>query len=172
MNTNLLIVGAGTYGIVAKEIAESMNCFEKIAFVDDESTEAQNGINVIGALVDIEHLIVGYNNVIVAIGNPEVRLALLEMLGNLPCKIATLISPRAYISPSAKIATGTIIEPMAVIHTRARIEKGCFISAGAVVNHESVCEGGVHVDCNATVAGYTSVPAQTKIESGTVFSIT
>lgn len=29
---NLLIVVAGGYGHVAKEIAESMNCFEKICF--------------------------------------------------------------------------------------------------------------------------------------------
>ena len=32
---NLLIIGAGQYGVVAKEIAESMKCFEKIDFVDD-----------------------------------------------------------------------------------------------------------------------------------------
>ena len=32
---NLLIIGAGQYGMVAKEIAESMKCFEKIDFVDD-----------------------------------------------------------------------------------------------------------------------------------------
>lgn len=35
MNNNLLIVGAGIYGVVAKEITESMGYFEKIAFVDD-----------------------------------------------------------------------------------------------------------------------------------------
>ena len=37
MNKNLLILGAGIYGLVAKEIAESMGCFGKIAFVDDNA---------------------------------------------------------------------------------------------------------------------------------------
>ena len=35
MNRNLLIVGAGIYGIVVYEIAADMRCFEKIDFVDD-----------------------------------------------------------------------------------------------------------------------------------------
>ncbi len=171
MSNNLLIIGAGTYGVVAKELAESMGCFEKIAFADDQRTEAPDGSKVIGTLSEIEKLINEYNNIIVAIGNPEVRLALLEKLENMPCKIATLISPSAYISPSAEIAYGTVVEPMVVVHTRSRIEKGCFISAGAVINHESVCKEGVHVDCNATVVGYTTVPAKTKLESGTVYAL-
>ena len=32
---NLLILGAGQYGVLAKEIAESMGCFATIAFLDD-----------------------------------------------------------------------------------------------------------------------------------------
>ena len=35
MNRNLLIVGAGIYGVVAYEIAADMGRFEKIDFVDD-----------------------------------------------------------------------------------------------------------------------------------------
>ncbi|MBR1677729.1 MAG: acetyltransferase, partial [Clostridia bacterium] len=35
MNRNLLILGAGQYGTVVKEIAKSMECFEKIDFLDD-----------------------------------------------------------------------------------------------------------------------------------------
>ena len=42
MNKNLLIIGAGALGIVAKEIAESMGIFEKIAFVDDEYETTPN----------------------------------------------------------------------------------------------------------------------------------
>ena len=35
-NGKLLIVGAGSYAVVAAEIAEEMGCFDKIAFVDDQ----------------------------------------------------------------------------------------------------------------------------------------
>ena len=43
MNKNLLIVGAGTYGVLASEIAEDMECFEKISFVDDEKKSNATG---------------------------------------------------------------------------------------------------------------------------------
>ncbi len=170
MNSNLLIVGVGIYGVVAKEIAESMKCFDKIAFADDNKRVTVDGTPVVGTTADMDHLVCEYNNVIVAIGNPEVRLTLIRKLEEeTPCRIVTLISPYAYVAPSAQIMKGSIIEPMAVVHTGAVISVGCIISAGAVVNHASMCCDGVHVDCNATVAGYTLVPAGTKICSGELF---
>ena len=39
-NKNLLILGAGQYGQVAKEIAEETGYFDKIAFLDDNSEQA------------------------------------------------------------------------------------------------------------------------------------
>ncbi len=163
-----MIVGAGMYGGVAKEIAESMKCFDKIAFADDKEENAY-GLNVVGAIADVESLAREYDNIVVAIGNVDVRLSLLEKLAKAKCNIVTLISPQAYVSTSAKVLQGCIIEPMAVIHSLCQIEGGCIISAGAVVNHGAVCKEGVHVDCNATVMGYAVVPARTKINSGEIF---
>ena len=40
MTRTLLILGAGQYGSVAYEIANAMNCFEKIAFLDDNNEKA------------------------------------------------------------------------------------------------------------------------------------
>ena len=102
--------------------------------------------------------------------NPEVRLPLLNRIKEeTPYRIVSLVSPKAYVSPSAQIMTGCIIEPMAVVHTSCVICPGCIISAGAVVNHATTCCDGVHVDCNATVDGYCLVPAGTKICSGEVY---
>lgn len=170
MNKNLLIIGAGVYGVVAKEIAESMGCFEKIAFVDDKRTMTPNEEVVIGTTKDIGEFVIDYNNVIVAIGNPEVRLAILQKLEEeVPCNVVTLLSPKAYVAPSATIMKGCIVEPMAVIQSGSVLTTGCIVSAGAVVNHASMLCDGVHIDCNATVAGNTLVPEETKVNSGTVF---
>lgn len=169
MNKNLLIIGAGVYGMVAKEIAESMGCFGKISFIDDERKLASNGEKVIGTTKDVEELIINYKNVIVAIGNPEVRIMLLHKLEEEGFNVVTLVSPRAYVAPSATVMKGCIVEPMAVVHSGCVLATGCIVSAGAVVNHASTCYDGVHIDCNATVEGYTLVPAATKVNSGTVF---
>ncbi len=167
---NLIIVGAGIYSLVAKEVAESMNCFDKISFIDDMCAEAPDGTKVIGTCADIVKLSEEYGNVIVAIGNPKVRLSLIEKIeAETPCRIATLISPHAYVSPSAKVMEGSVVEPMAVVHAGCVISRGCLISAGAVINHGGVCRNGVHIDCNATVAGNTVVPEGTKVCFNEVF---
>ena len=170
MNKNLLIVGAGTYGVVASEIAADMGCFEKIDFVDDERKTTPNGLEVVGTTQDIDELAIQYSNIIVAIGNPEVRLSLLNRIKEeTPYRVVSLVSPKAYVSPSAQIMSGCIIEPMAVVHTGCVIAVGCFVSAGAVVNYASMCCDGVHVDCNATVAETTLVPAGTKVKCSEVY---
>ena len=170
MNKNLLIVGAGIYSIIAKEIAIDMGCFEKIGFIDDERTATPDGTAVVGTTRDLEELAIAYSNIIVAIGNPEERLSLLKRIKQeTPYRIVSLVSPKAYISPSAQIMGGCIVEPMAVVHAGSVLSVGCIISAGAVVNHASMCCEGVHVDCNATVAGNTIVPAGTKIGHGEVY---
>ena len=162
MAKKLLIVGAGQYGRLVKEIALDTGAFEQIDFLDDKSSSA------IGKVSESRSFIGKYDCAIVAIGNPTVRLKLLNELEGF-FDISPLIHPRAYVSPSAEIGLGSVIEPLAVVHTEAKLGLGCIISAGAVVNHAAKCAEGVHIDCNATVAGYAEVPAETKVESGKVF---
>ena len=163
MNNNLLILGAGQYGQVAKEIAEAMGCFDKIDFLDDGKECA------IGKLSDYKEFVNSYSYAIVAIGNPKLRIDWITLLEKAGCKIAILVHPKAYVSPSAQIMKGSIIESMAVVNTECLISAGCIISAGAVVNHNSICSDGVHIDCNATVPGNSNVPMKTKVNCGTVY---
>lgn len=170
MNQNLLIIGAGIYGLVAKETAESMGCFRQIDFVDDGAKETPNGIPVIGTTHDLAELSRGYANVVVAIGNPEVRQKLICFIEEETLlRLVPLVSPRAYVSPSAQIGTGCIVEPMAVVHTGCVLGKGCLICAGAVVNHGAMCGDWVQVDCNAVVPGNTVVQSGVKVHAGTVY---
>lgn len=159
----LLIIGAGQYGMVTKETAESMNCFEQIDFLDDNNPIA------VGKIAQYEEFVSDYKYAIVAIGNLEFRLELTEKLQNAGYTIATIISPLAYISKSAVINEGCIVEAMTVVNTEAVISKCCFISAGAVVNHNSVIGEGCHIDCHATVKSNANVEAKTKVEYGQVY---
>ena len=173
MSRNLLIIGAGIYGLVAKEIAESMGCFEKIAFVDDGAKVTPDGTPVIGTSNDLTALAGAYSDAVVAIGNPIVRQRMLNKIEEqTQMQVATLISPRSFVSPSARLGNGCIVEPMAVIHTACVLGKGCLVCAGAVINHASVCGDCVQVDCNAVVAGNTAVPDGMKVASGSVFKTT
>jgi tetrahydrodipicolinate N-succinyltransferase len=159
----LLIIGAGQYGMVAKETAESMNCFEQIDFLDDNNPIA------VGKIVQYEEFVGDYKYAIVAIGNSGFRLELTEKLRNAGYTIATIICPLAYVSKSAVINEGCIVEAMSVVNTESVIDKCCFISAGAVVNHNSVIGEGCHIDCHATVRSNAVVEAKTKVEYGQVY---
>lgn len=153
MNKNRLIVGVGVYGVVAKEIIDSMKCIDEIAFIDDQKEATPTGIPVVGKT-----------------GSPNDRLSLLKKAEEeTSFRITALVSPNAYVSTFAQIMPGCIVDPMAVIQSMSIIAKGCIISAGAVVNHASMCCDSVHVDCNATIAGSVLAPAGTKIRGGEVF---
>lgn len=158
---SLLIIGAGQYGQLVKELAEDCG-YEKIAFLDDNSPLA------IGKVTEAECFREEYAEVVVAIGNPSVREKLVSELEPV-FRLATLIHPTAFVSRSAVTDSGCIIEPGAVVQTGARLGKACIINAGAVVNHNSTVECFSQVDCNAIVAARALVPKGTKVMSGTVW---
>lgn len=172
MIQNLLIIGAGIYGLVAKEVAERMGCFLRIDFVDDRSKVTPDGTPVIGTTQDLAELSKRYTNVVVAIGNPEVRQKLIRFIEEETLlRLVTLVSPKAYVSPSAQIGKGCIVEPMAVIHARCVLGKGCLICAGTVIDCSSVCGDCVHVGRNATVAKGVVVSDRENVSDGTVYQI-
>ena len=94
---NLLILGAGQYGQVLKEIALATNQYSCIVFLDDTPSE-----NVIGQLKDYKTFTDHFSDAIVAIGNPEIRMRWLNELSGY-YQIPVIIHPSAYVSTSAKI---------------------------------------------------------------------
>lgn len=164
MNKNLLILGAGQYGMVVRENAEAMGCFDKISFLDDVKKRG-----VIGGLNDFASFVDKYAYAFVAIGNAELRLELYKKLEDTGYTVPVIVNSTAYVSPSAKLGKGTIVEAGAVINYGAVVSIGCIVSANAVINHNAFVGECCHVDCNATVSGEARVPQKTKVPSNTVF---
>ncbi len=152
---NLLILGAGQYGMVAKEIAESMRKYDHIDFLDDNNPIA------VGKLGDFGKLSNDYDSAVVAIGNSDFRLKLIEELRKVGYNIPCLIHERAYVSPSAQIGMGSFIEPLAVVHTEVTIETGCIISAGVILSHNSTIHKGCHINCGFVVPAIVEIEAKT-----------
>ncbi len=163
MKKSLLILGAGGYGRVAYEIAQAMEAFDQIAFLDDKKPGA------VGALADHIALRRDFDCAFVAIGDPHLRLHWLDRLEQAGYELPVLIHPAAWVSPSASCGAGSVIEPMAVVNTSAVIGRGTLLCAGCVVNHDAFIMPGCQIDCNAVVASGTTVPHNTKVPSCTIY---
>ena len=162
MDRQLLIFGAGQYGQVLKEIAQATGRYAQLSFMDDKPNEG-----VIGKLDDYIKFAGLYQDAIVAIGNPEIRLKWIDILEKY-YHIPSMVHPSAYVSPSANIGKGTIVEPLAVVHTSVEIGKGCIISAGSVINHNAVLGDGVHVDCGCIIPARSVIEQRRKIVQGEI----
>lgn len=159
----LLIIGAGQYGYVVKELAEDMGVFDKIDFLDDSNPLA------IGRFDEVDKFKSKYRNAVVAIGNMDLREKLMEELELAGYEMPAIISPNAFVSKSAKIGYNTIIEPFAVINAEAEIGNGTFICAGAIVNHNSTVGKCCTFQCGSIVAANSSVSAKTKLDYNKVY---
>ena len=160
---NLLILGAGQYGQVAKEIAESMGCFAKIDFLDDNNEIA------IGKINDYKKFASDYSYFSVALGNADLRLNYINELEKSRLKIATLISPRSYVSLSARIMNGTIVEPLAVVNAFSVVGKAVLVCAGAIINHNATIGDACQLDCGSVVESNAVMPTKTRLCSNKVF---
>ena len=158
----LLILGAGQYGQVLKEVALATNRYSRISFLDDTPSE-----NVIGELKDYKMFTDQFSDAIVAIGNPDIRMHWLDELSGY-YQIPVIIHPTAYVSPSAKIGKGSIVEPLSIIHTSVKVGEGCIISAGAVVNHNSILSKGVHCDCGCVIPARSEIEPMRKVVQGEI----
>ncbi len=154
----LLIVGAGRFGQFVKELAQSK--YSKVDFLDDNEELGYPKVD------ECEKFLGEYDKAIVAIGDNETRLKYLDKLEKVGFKIATIISDKAFISPSVTIAEGCVIEPMVVIKNGATIDRGVIINAGAVINYNAhVCQG-CSLDCNSVVGLDVVVPEKTPLLYG------
>ena len=165
MNNNLLILGAGGYGHIVREIAEDSGIFDKIDFLDDSSPLA------IGKFGDAEKFLKDYRNAIVALGNAELRLACIEKLRAAGFQIPAIISPRAYVSKSAKIAAGCVVEAVAIVNANAALSEGVFVCAGAIVNHNSSVGKGCTLQCGSVAPANSTLPDKTALKYNEVYGV-
>ncbi len=153
----LLVVGAGGHGRSEVEAAELSGQFEIVGFLDDSlpAGESVLGVPVLGPVVSMAHNRAGADQAIVAIGNNTVREKLLQQLAAAGFKWATVVHPRAIVSPSAVLGAGSAVMAGEIVGTEARLGLGSIVNCGAVVDHHATVEDFGHLGVNASIAGGT-----------------
>lgn len=156
MNT-LIIIGAGGHGKVIAETALAAG-WSSIAFYDDAypKTRHTGQWDILGASTDLLHT-QPKSPIVIAIGNNMTRIQKAEQFKEAGFHFATIIHPRAIISPSAKIGEGTVIFGGAVVNAYATIAGHCIINTNSTVEHDCRLETGVHLSPNAALGGGTQI---------------
>ena len=155
----LIILGAGQYGMVAKETAEAMGTFDFIDFLDDNSNLA------IGKIEDLEHI--EFDAAFVAIGNPDVREKLTKQIGD---KAAILIHTSATVMPTAQIGKGSIIEAEAVVCSNVVVGEASIIMSNAVIGHDASVGKCCQIKYNSSISEQSVVPDKVKVDCNTVWT--
>lgn len=161
---NLLILGAGSHGHAAYDIADKLGIFQKIRFLDDTVTDS----NVIGRISDYPNLVDEYPMCFIAIGNNGLRKQLAEKVTEAGYITPHMISNETSIARGVSIGRGTIVMPQATINTSAKIGDFCIIASNSLIGFNATVENYAHCDCASVVMRDCTVPELTTVESGEI----
>ena len=170
MSNKLAVVGASGHGKVIADIAEQLGFI--VNFYDDAypSKTYIEHWPIHGTCADLIALnnvsATLNNNVVVAIGNNEVRQQKIQLLQQNSFNIITLIHPTAVISPYAAIASGNVVFAGAIINAFAKVGVGCIINTAAVVEHDCTIDDFSHICPNVALAGGVSVGSNSWVGIG------
>lgn len=167
--TRLLVVGAGGHGRTVAEAAELSGQFEVVGFLDDALPAGKSVLNVavLGPMASMGHHRAAADQTIVAIGNNAVREKLMQQLAAAGFALATVVHPRAIVSPSAVLGAGSSVMAGAIVGTEVRLGVGSIVNCGAVVDHHAIVEDFGHLGVNASMAGATVLGRGAWMQAGT-----
>lgn len=163
MKKKLIIIGASGHGKVCVDIAEKMNKWNEIYFLDD-NPNTKNCLNfkVIGPSDDAQNH-KDDSDFFVAIGDNKTRGDILNNLIQKDYSIATLIHPNSTINSHVEIGIGSVVMAGVVINSDTKIGKGCIINTSSSVDHDNKIEDYVHLSPGVHLAGNVSVGRRTWI---------
>jgi len=159
MMAGLLIIGAGGNGKVVADIALEQGNWQRIAFLDDRYPDLKEaiGLPVLGKASDARCFLNDYPDMVIAVGNNQQRMQLLDDVRELGFGLPVICHPSAVISRSAVIGSGCVLFANSVVNPAARLGDGCIINTGATVDHDCVLAEGVHISPGAHLGGVVQV---------------
>ena len=102
----------------------------------------------------------------VAIGNNALRQRVTAELRDAGFLLATVIHPRAIVSPTAIIGAGSAVMAGAIVGTEAVLGEGAIVNCAAVVDHHCRVGDFGHLGVNAAMAGGSVLGAGAWMQAG------
>ena len=155
MNNKVIIVGAFHEMV---ELCEDCG-FQIVGIIDNQHTGEYYGIPILGTDEDAEQIYREYSDcsIVLTPDLPKVRNKLSALYSQIGFQFATVISPKAIISRSAKIGQGTVIQ--ACVNVSAGSTIGDFVKLNTYANimHDDVVGNFATIAPNAVLLGYVHI---------------
>ncbi|NMP30454.1 acetyltransferase [Thalassotalea sp. M1531] len=150
----LLIIGASGHGRVIADCAEKMACYEQIAFVDAIYPEKTSNLHwpVIGDDTFWQKHIKDFE-IVVGIGNNDIRLRITRDIIARGGKLATIIHPSAVVSEHTDIGAGSVFFASSVVNIGCKLGIATIVNTGASVDHDCEIADGCHIAPGANISG-------------------
>jgi sugar O-acyltransferase (sialic acid O-acetyltransferase NeuD family) len=171
---DIVLIGGGGHCVSVIDIIENGNEFNIIGILDSNKKEKNIlGHRILGGDELIPDLVKEGNYFLVTVGQIKSYSTRLNIAKNLltnNAKIATVISPLAYVSKHAVIGKGTIIMNHAAVNAQSKIGDNCIINSKSNIEHGVIVEDFCHVSTCAVVNGDTVVGRGSFIGSNATIS--
>lgn len=161
---SLLIFGAGGHGRVVAEAAVLSREWAHVIASDRDASRCAGELIPGVAAVPMTAAKVSGSAVHIAIGSAAHREQEAAALG--AQSLATVMHPRASVSPHAQLADGCFVAAQAVVAPGAILGRCVIVNHGAVVDHDVVVGDFSHVAPLAALGGGVQVGRRTLIGSG------
>ena len=169
----LILIGGGGHARSCIDVIELEKKYKIIGILDNNLEIGATVLNykVLGDDSTIAHYIEQECYFLITVGQIQsntTRVNIYDKLILKGAKLATVISPRAYISPYSHIEQGTIIMHDVLINANVTIGANCIINTKALIEHDVQIEKHSHISTRATINGADHIEQGCFIGSGAV----
>ena len=173
MTSKLLLIGGGGHCRSCVDVIEQLADWQIAGIVEAEADLQVDclGYSVIGTDADLPKLLLDTPHCFITVGQVKaatVRQRLFQQLKTLNAQLPTLISPFAYVSPTAQLGEGTIVMHQALVNVQAQIGDNCIINSQALIEHDVHIGDHCHISTGAKVNGEVKIGQGCMIGSGAV----
>lgn len=173
MNKPLILVGGGGHCKSVIDVAECAG-YTILGILDrpEEVGKHVLGYEVIGEDADMAKW-AGKAEFVVTVGqikSPALRIKLHRMIKEAGGKLATIVSPLAYVSKYATVGEGTVVMHQAVVNADAKIGKGCIVNTFANIEHDVEIGDYCHISTGVMVNGGAKIADGTFVGSQSVIN--
>lgn len=154
----LILVGGGGHCKACIDVIEQTDQYEILGILDQKINVGKSvlGYKIIGTDDELETFLEEDIQFLITIGQIKttaVRVRIYEALKRCEAKLATIISPGAYVSKHAFLQPGTIVMHGVTINAEVKIGSNCILNTGCVIEHDSIIGEHCHISTNAVING-------------------